>query len=97
MRAFVAHVDPTGLRRLTPEDLIPGDELRRMALRRSPRPGAIVWALLAEGDAEAVRAGPDAGRPGEACGLPLNRAVELISPGAAAPGPAPTAYLISCH
>jgi hypothetical protein len=91
MRAFVAQVDHTGLWRLTPEDLIPGDELRRMALRRSPRPDSIVWALLEDGDAEALRADLDAGRYGAACGLLLNRAVELISLGAAAPGPAPTA------
>jgi hypothetical protein len=37
-----------------------------------------VWALLADEDAEAIRAALGAGRAGEACHLLLNRAVELL-------------------
>ena len=48
--------------------------------------GTLVWALLTDDDAEDLRADVDAGRHAEACGLLLNRAVELISLGAAAFG-----------
>ncbi len=86
MRAFVAHIDHAGLRRLTPEELIPGDELRRLAHRRASRLGSVVWALLEDGDAEALRADVAAGRHRQACGLLLNRAVELLPISAALPG-----------
>ena len=56
----------------------------RGILRHAVRTGwthatTAVWALLADEDAEAIRADLSAGRPGEACNLLLNRAVELLS------------------
>jgi hypothetical protein len=59
------------------------DERARLA-----PPTTLVWALLADADAEDLRTDVDAGRHAEACGLLLNRAVELISLGAAACGTA---------
>lgn len=88
MRAFVGEVDHTGLRRFVAEDSIPRDEFRRLARRRSPCSDTIVWALLDDRDAEALRSELVAGRHGRACGLLLNWAVELISIRAAALGPA---------
>ena len=88
MRAFIAQIDHAGLRRFTPEDAIPRDELRLLARCGSPGPGTVVWTLLHDGDAEALRAEVAAGRHRDACGLLLNRAVELLSIGAAIPGPA---------
>ena len=85
MRAFVCEVDHHGLRRLLPEDLLPAEELRRLARGSAPRPTAVVWALLDEPDAEALRAEVDAGRHHDACGLLLNRAVELLPLGAVVP------------
>ena len=90
MRAFVCEVDGHGLRRLVPEDSVPGDELARYARARSPRPATTAaWALLADGDAEDLRADVHAGRHREACSLLLNRAVELLSLGAVLPLPGP--------
>src|SRR4051794_12464110 len=82
MRAFVCELDHHGLRRLLPEDLLPAEELSRLA--RAPRPPltAVVWALLHEPDAEDLRAEVGSGRHHDACDLLLNRAVELIPLGA---------------
>jgi hypothetical protein len=52
MRAFICEVDQHGLRRLVPEDLVPGDELTRYASAPSPPPTTVARALLADGDAE---------------------------------------------
>jgi hypothetical protein len=79
MDAFVCEVDHTGLCRLVPEDLIPGDELVRLAGMRASRPATLVRALLHDRDAEDVRTEISAGRHQDACGLLLNRAVEIIS------------------
>lgn len=87
MRAFVGEVDHIGLRRFFAEDSIPRDELRRLA-RRSPCSDTIVWALLDDRDAEALRLELVAGRHSQACGLLLNWSIELISIRAAALGPA---------
>ena len=83
MRAFICEVDHHGLRRLVPEDLVPGDDLTRYASAPSPRPTTVARALLADGDAEDVRAEILAGRHDAACGLLLNRAIELVGLGAA--------------
>jgi hypothetical protein len=81
MRTFLCEVDHTGLRRFIPEELIPGDEPGHLA-RGPHRPSTAVWALLADDDAESIRAEVAADHPGDACGLLLNRAVELVSFGA---------------
>ena len=91
MRAFVCEVDHHGLRRLVPEDLVPGDAPARYTRKRFACPTTVAWALLDDGDAEAVRAEVLAGRYHTACGLLLNRAVELIGLGAAR-GTFPRAY-----
>ena len=62
-----------------------GDGLGRYARRWFAGPTTVVWALLEEDDAEAVRTEVSAGHHGDACGLLLNRAVELLSLGAIAP------------
>ena len=85
MKAFVCEVDQSGLRRLVPEDLVLGDELGRLARQRASRPTTLVWALLHNHDAEAVQSRVAAGGYADARGLLLNRAVELISLGAAIP------------
>ena len=85
MRAFVCEVDSSGLRRFTPEDLIPKDELRRLARGLPRRPATLFWTLLADDAADDLRADVGAGRHADACGLLLNRAVELIPLRAAAP------------
>ncbi|MFO0888335.1 MAG: hypothetical protein U0790_04210 [Isosphaeraceae bacterium] len=86
MRAFVCEIDHHGLRRLLPEYLLPAEELGGLARAPSRRSSAIVWALLEETDAEAVRAELGAGRRREACDLLLDRAVELLPLEAALPG-----------
>ena len=79
MRAFVCQVDSSGLRRLLPEDLISRDELRRLAQCLPRCPTTLLWTLLADDVADDLQADIGAGRHAEACGLLLNRAVELLS------------------
>jgi hypothetical protein len=86
MRAFVCEVDHRGLRRLVPEDLLPTEELTRLARIPSRRPATVAWALLDESAAEALREDVRAGRHREACGSLLNQALELVSLGTVAPG-----------
>jgi hypothetical protein len=86
MRAFVGEIDQDGLRRFVPEELVRDDPRGHSAQTQPARPTTLVWALLDDQDAEAVRAEVHAGRHRDACGLLLNRAVELISLGAAASG-----------
>lgn len=85
MRAFVCELDHHGLRRLMPEDLLPAEELTRRAAGPSRRPSAVVRVLLEEPDAEALRDEIAAGRHHEACGLLLNRAIELLTLSVAEP------------
>ena len=89
MRAFICEVDEHGLRRLVAEDLVAGDNLARYALTRFPRPTTVAWVLLNDGDAEDLRAEILAGHHHAACGLLLNRAVELIGLGTSTVPPGP--------
>ena len=89
MRAFVCEIDHHGLRRLLPEDLLPTEELARLARIPSRRPATVAWALLDEPAAEALREDVRAGRHREACGSLLNRAVGLVSLATIAPGTTP--------
>ena len=79
MRAYAGTVDQRGLRWFLLEEFIPRDLLRHAVRAGLTRSTTVVWALLADEDAEAIRAALSAGRPGEACNLLLNRAVELLS------------------
>jgi len=49
------------------------------------RPTTVAWTLLADGDAESIGSEVAAGHPEAACGLLLNRAIELLSLAAALP------------
>jgi hypothetical protein len=77
MRAYAGIVDQRGLRWFLPEEFIPSDLLRHAVRAGWTHSTTAVWALLAGEDAEAIRAALSARRPGEACTLLLNRAVEL--------------------
>jgi hypothetical protein len=79
MRAYAGTVDHRGLRWFVPEDVIPRDLLRHSLREGSTRSMTAVWALVADEDAEAIRADLSAGRHRAACNLLLNRAVELLS------------------
>jgi hypothetical protein len=85
MRAYAGIVDQRGLRWFLPEEVIPRDLLRHAVGADGTHATTAVWALLADADAEAIRADLGAGRPGEACHLLLNRAVELLPLRAGAP------------
>ena len=85
MRAFLCEVDATGLRRILPEDVLAGDEVCRYARGRFARPTTVAWTLLDDGDAESIRSAVAAGHHEAACGLLLNRAIELLSIAAASP------------
>lgn len=83
MRTFLCEIDHTGLSKFIPEHLIQADELLRLTRGYRRCPTSHFWTLLDDDDAEDVRADIDAGRRAEACGLVLNRAVEITSLGAA--------------
>ena len=85
MRAFLCEVDATGLRRLLPEDVLAGDRVCSYIRHRFARPTTLAWTLLEDGDAESIRSEVAAGRHEAACGLLLNRAIELLSLAAALP------------
>ena len=57
----------------------------RYARGRFARPTTVTWALLDDGDAESIRSEVAIGRHDAACGLLLNRAIELLSIAAALP------------
>jgi hypothetical protein len=85
MRAFICEVDETGLRRILSEDALAGDGVRRYTRCRFARPTTVAWALLDDGDAESIRSAVATGHHDVACGLLLNRAIELLSIAAAMP------------
>ena len=85
MRAFLCEVDATGLRRILPEDVLAGDGVRGYLRHRFARPTTVGWTLLDDGDAESIRSAVAAGHHEAACGLLLNRAIELLSIDAALP------------
>jgi hypothetical protein len=66
------------LRWFLPEDVISRDLLRHSVVTRMSRSTTAVWALVADEDAEAIRADLSAGRHDDACNLLLNRAVKLL-------------------
>ena len=85
MRAFICEVDATGLRRFLSEDVLAADGVRGYLRHRSARPTTVAWTLLEDGDAESIRSEVAAGHHDAACGLLLNRAIELLSLAAALP------------
>jgi len=84
MRGFICEIDQRGLYGFLPEDVLPAEDVA--SLGRGQRPGtSVLWALLEESDAAAVRDEVWAGRPREACSHLLNRAIELLPLAAAVP------------
>jgi hypothetical protein len=79
MRAYAGTVDQRGLRWFLPEEVIPRDLLRHAVVDGLTWSTTAIWALVADEDAEAIRAELSAGRHRDACNLLLNRAVELLS------------------
>jgi hypothetical protein len=78
MRAFICEIDDHGVNQFLPEHFLPAEELTRLA-HVSPQPSStIVWALLEEPDAEAMRTEMGAGRGRDAYDLLLNFAVEIL-------------------
>jgi hypothetical protein len=78
MKAYVGCIDHSGLQRFLPEGKLPRGVLQELAVGWSSPTTTPVWAVLTAHDAEAVRQDLEAGCPRAACGLLLNRAVELL-------------------
>jgi hypothetical protein len=89
MRAYVGQIDRFGLRRLLPEDAVPAEMLRQLVREWSSRSSTVVWAVVADDDVEALRRELRVGNSGEACGLLLDRAVEVVPLTPSAPELAP--------
>ena len=85
MRAYVGQIDRSGLRRFLPEDAVPADLLRQLVREWSSRATTVVWAVVADDDAEALRRELRAGDPADACILLLDRAVEILPLASSAP------------
>src|SRR4051812_16445662 len=77
MKAYVAQVADSELRQFMPEDALPNDVLSDLLREWSLPEMAAVWAVLDDEDAEVVRGELAAGRQREACGILLDRAVEV--------------------
>jgi hypothetical protein len=67
-----------GLRWFLPEEVVPRELLQQCVGAGLSRSTTAVWALVADEDAEAIRADLSAGQYRDACNLLLNRAVELL-------------------
>jgi hypothetical protein len=78
MRAYVGYIDHSGLQRFLPEGGLPRGVLQELAVGWFSPTTTPVWAVLTASDAEAVRRDLEAGCPGTACSLLLNRAVEIL-------------------
>ena len=85
MKAFVGEVDEVGLRRFMTEAEFCGDVLSRYSRYQSVRPTTVVWAVLDDEAAQIIQDRVRGERHGDACGLLLNRAVELLALGSALP------------
>ena len=71
--------------------MLAGDGVRGYARHRFARPKTVAWTLLDDGDAESMRSEVANGHHDAACGLLLNRAIELLSLAAALPETTPPA------
>jgi hypothetical protein len=87
MKAFVAQVAGSELRQFLPEDSVPEDLLSQLIREWSLPAMTTVWAVLDDDAAEAVREELAAGRQRDACGVLLDRAVEVRPIVPDAPGP----------
>src|SRR5947209_18558692 len=77
MRAYVAQVAQSELRRFVPEDLIPEDLLPQLIREWSSPATIVLWVVLHDEDAEAVREELAAGRHCDAYGVLLDRGVDV--------------------
>lgn len=77
MKAYVAQVTESELRQFVTEDAVPEDILAQLIREWSLPEMTAVWAVLGDEDAEVVREELQAGRRRDACGVLLDRAVEV--------------------
>jgi hypothetical protein len=78
MRAYVGWIDLDGLQHFLAEDAVPSDLLRDLVQEWSSPTTAVVWAVVSEDAAEAIRHELATDGRWPACNLLFNRAVELI-------------------
>jgi hypothetical protein len=78
MKAFLGHADHSGLRGLVAEDAVPSSILEQLVRGWAARPATIFRAVIDEDAAEAIRRELARAHADAACGLLLNRAVELV-------------------
>ncbi len=77
MKAYVAQVSQSELRQFVSEDALPDDALADLIRAWSLPAMAAVWAVLGDEDAEVVREALAAGRRRDACGILLDRAIDV--------------------
>jgi hypothetical protein len=77
MRAYIAQVRESELRQFVAEDAVPEDVLSQLIREWSLPAATALRAVLGDEDAEAVREELHAGRNHDACGVLLDRAVEV--------------------
>jgi hypothetical protein len=78
MRAYVAQLNADSeLREFVPEDALPNEVMTDLLREWSLPATATVWAVLDDDAAQVVREELAAGRHRDACGVLLDRAVEV--------------------
>jgi hypothetical protein len=77
MKAYVAQLAQTELRQFVSEDALPEDVMADLIREWSLPERTAVWAVLDDDAAQVVREELAAGRHREACGILLDRAVEV--------------------
>lgn len=78
MRAYIGRVAQDGLRVFVAEDMLPGGLLQDLVNTWTSRAETVVQAILSEDGAEEIHRALTAQRPDAACGILLNRAIELV-------------------
>ena len=78
MRAYLGYVDHSGLAGSSRRTSSRGTCLRGLVLSWTSRSTIVLWAVVADEDAEAIHRELGAGRPGAACDLLSARAVEVL-------------------
>jgi hypothetical protein len=78
MKAFLGHADHSGLRDFVAEDAVPATLVESLVRGWVAKPAAVFRAIIDEDSADAIRRELARARADAACGLLLNRAVELV-------------------
>jgi hypothetical protein len=78
MKAYVGQVGHDGLRRFVAEDILPADVLQELIRGWTSTTATVVQAVVDQDAIEEIWRELMSSRPDAACGVLLNRAIELV-------------------